>query len=228
MKVIHEKEGFRKTYSLRINEEGAIVVKTNKLTTTKELEEIIKRHNRWIEKRISVFNSKSLELKLELKNGDIIQVLGSKYYLKLCINSKKVRPKVYFEDYNIIIESSKILNYEEKKEYVRKFLVKLSKEVFEERTAFYASKYNFKYNRISVKAQKSKWGSCSSKGNLNFNWKLLLFPIKILDYVVIHEVCHLKEMNHSSDFWDLVLIECPDYKNCRKWLRTRENTLIPF
>ena len=79
--------------------------------------------------------------------------------------------------------------------------------------------YGFVYGRVSVKGQKSRWGSCSRQGNLNFNWRLLLAPPAVLDYVVIHELCHLKEMNHSARFWQLVARTCPDYATHRRWLR---------
>ncbi|MBU0727650.1 M48 family metallopeptidase, partial [Patescibacteria group bacterium] len=65
----------------------------------------------------------------------------------------------------------------------------------------------------------SRWGSCSDRKNLNFNWKLIMAPIEIIDYVVVHEMCHLKQMNHSSKFWNLVAEKMPDYKELRKWLK---------
>ena len=79
--------------------------------------------------------------------------------------------------------------------------------------------------RISIRAQKTRWGSCSSKGTLSFNWKLLLAPQEVIDYVVIHELCHLCEMNHSDRFWALVESIQPDYKLHRKWLKDNGHTL---
>ena len=82
-----------------------------------------------------------------------------------------------------------------------------------------------KINRITIKEQKSRWGSCSSKGNLNFNWRLILAPEAVLDYVVVHEMCHLKYMNHSKAFWSEVERILPDYKDRRKWLKENGNSL---
>lgn len=79
--------------------------------------------------------------------------------------------------------------------------------------------YGFTYGRVAVRDQKSRWGSCSRAGNLNFNWRLLLAPLPVLDYIVIHELCHLKEPNHSPRFWALVALGCPDYRERRRWLR---------
>ncbi len=77
----------------------------------------------------------------------------------------------------------------------------------------------FKYNRVAIRDQSSRWGSCSSKGNLNFNYRLALLTERQSDYIIVHELCHLKEMNHSSKFWDLVEQSIPDYKAIRTELK---------
>lgn len=74
-------------------------------------------------------------------------------------------------------------------------------------------------NKITVRDQKTRWGSCSSKGNLNLNYRLAYMPPEILDYVVVHELAHLRHMDHSREFWALVETYLPDYKECRKWLK---------
>jgi predicted metal-dependent hydrolase len=98
--------------------------------------------------------------------------------------------------------------------------------VFAERIALHNRAYQFRFGRVSVKAQKTRWGSCSKQGNLNFNWRLLLAPLPVLDYVVVHELCHLREMNHGSKFWQLVAVGCPDYAVHRRWLRAHGQDLV--
>lgn len=104
-----------------------------------------------------------------------------------------------------------------------------AKQYFPKRVEYYFSAYpdiiTGSYSSISIRNQKTRWGSCSSKGGLNFNWRLMLAPPNVLDYVVVHELCHLTHMNHSKEFWDCVSSILPDYKVLRKWLKDHGNEL---
>ncbi|MSU60381.1 MAG: M48 family peptidase [Candidatus Staskawiczbacteria bacterium] len=84
------------------------------------------------------------------------------------------------------------------------------------RIAHYNKIYHFKFNRIAIRNQRSRWGSCSKKGNLNFNYKIMLLPEKMADYVILHELCHLGEFNHSKNFWKLMAMRMPDYAKIKK------------
>lgn len=95
-----------------------------------------------------------------------------------------------------------------------------------ERVKFYAPKVGVTYGRITIRNQRSRWGSCSSKGNLNFNCLLMLTPAEVIDSVVVHELCHLKEMNHSDKFYAEILKVFPDYWKWDKWLKTNGDLLI--
>lgn len=95
-----------------------------------------------------------------------------------------------------------------------------------ERVAYFAPKVGVTYNGITIRNQRTRWGSCSSKGNLNFNCLLMLAPPDVLDYVVVHELCHRKEMNHSRKFWAEVEKILPDYQARRKWLSDYGTALI--
>lgn len=101
-----------------------------------------------------------------------------------------------------------------------------AKEVLPQKVAFYAGKMGVSYGRITIRNQKTRWGSCSSKGNLNFNCLLMLTPEEVQDYVVVHELCHRKEMNHSANFWKEVEKILPDYKERRKWLKEHGREII--
>lgn len=115
------------------------------------------------------------------------------------------------------------------KPYTEEELLQMKKDAIKllpSRCEYYASLMGVSYNRIAIKAQRSRWGSCSAKKNLNFNCLLMLCPEEIQDYVVVHELSHLKEMNHSPAFWAEVGKILPDYKKRRRWLRSQGEALI--
>ncbi len=101
-----------------------------------------------------------------------------------------------------------------------------TKKLVTKRAAYYASIMGVTFNRITVRAQRTRWGSCSTKGNLNFNCLLALVPPDVLDYVVVHELCHLKQMNHSACFWTEVQKILPDFAESRLWLKQNGSVLI--
>lgn len=99
-------------------------------------------------------------------------------------------------------------------------------QVIPQRAAFFAPKVGVTYGGITIRNQRTRWGSCSSKKNLNFNCLLMLVPPEVLDYVVVHELCHLKEMNHSPRFWAEVGRVLPDYRVQKQWLKEHGSALI--
>ena len=101
-----------------------------------------------------------------------------------------------------------------------------AKPIIEEKVRLFADKIGVKYGKITIRNQKTRYGSCTAKGNLNFNCLIMLMPEKIIDYVIVHELCHIKEMNHSRRFWNEVESILPDYKERRKWLKLNGNILI--
>ena len=114
----------------------------------------------------------------------------------------------------IVIKSKK-----EKKEEYLKYKDK-ALQIAQTRLEYFNKFYNFKWGRVTIRNQKTRWGSCSKKGNLNFNYKISLLSPNEADYIIVHELCHLKEFNHSQRFWDLVVKTVPNYKEVRRNLRT--------
>ena len=113
------------------------------------------------------------------------------------------------------------LTYDELRELANKAL-----EVIPQRVAFYAPHVGVTYGRITIRNQRTRWGSCSSKGNLNFNCLLMLAPPEVLDSVVVHELCHRKELNHSDRFYAHVLRVFPDYWRWNRWLKDNGDSLL--
>ena len=94
-----------------------------------------------------------------------------------------------------------------------------AREVLTKKSDDYKEILHVNYTRIRIGDQKTRWGSCSSKGTISYNWRLILMPERIQNYVVVHELCHLLEMNHSPAFWKKVSEVLPDYQSSRKWLK---------
>lgn len=117
-----------------------------------------------------------------------------------------------------VMESRPPADYEENPSLERQYR-ELARGRITERVRYYAAQMEVSYGRISIRAAKTRWGSCSAGGNLNFHWKLVLMPPEVLDYVVVHELAHRKEMNHSYRFWKVVEKVLPDYRQTREWLK---------
>ncbi|MBD5489105.1 MAG: M48 family metallopeptidase [Lachnospiraceae bacterium] len=109
---------------------------------------------------------------------------------------------------------------------LEKRYITAAKEYFPKRVAHFQQFTGGSYNRITIRDQKTRWGSCSARGTLSFNWRLMLAPPAILDYVVVHELCHLTHMNHSAAFWQKVESVYPDYRTARKWLKDHGQELV--
>ena len=105
-------------------------------------------------------------------------------------------------------------------------LMKQAKAVIPERAAYWAERIGVRYGRITIRCQKTRWGSCSTKGNLNFNCLLMLTPPEVLDSIVVHELCHRKEMNHSGRFYAEVLRVMPEYRQHQQWLKEHGEMIL--
>ncbi len=160
----------------------------------------------------------SKSLRISIKNDNRVLLSMPKYY------SFKRAESFVFENFSKILKHlldnrhhqsirliDKDMNYLENKERARDLIAKI--------LDIYSHYYGFKYSGFSIRNQSTRWGSCSNKGHLNFNYKLLFLPLRLAEYVVVHELCHLKEMNHSDKFWKLVARIFPNYKELREEIK---------
>lgn len=132
-------------------------------------------------------------------------------------NSKKVTVKLEGNSLVLSCPAGKEINT---LKVYKAWLLKKALEYIPIRVKELAAKYSFIYNKLFVKKQRTRWGSCSSKKNLSFNYKLMKFRKEVIDYVIIHELCHLRQLNHSQKFWALVEQILPNYKALRAELKT--------
>lgn len=108
---------------------------------------------------------------------------------------------------------------------LREWLVDRAREAFAERAAYWAPRLEVRYERLTIRDQRTVWGSCTRAGHLSFNWRIVMAPPEVLDYLVIHELSHLREMNHSKRFWAVVASQCPEWRAHRRWLRDHSGRL---
>ena len=155
---------------------------------------------------------------INLSTGSKLSLLGRDYIIADVL--KKGRNKIIVKDNLITIEYTKTTQ-----EVFIKYVKTVLKSYLTVASKDYAEEIDEKFNKITVKKVSTIWGSCSSKQNLNYNYKLAFCPMWVIDYVVAHEVCHLKHKNHSKKFWDLVKTMYPNYKQAKKWLKENGNNL---
>ncbi len=158
-------------------------------------------------------------LRLSVKaDGRIVLSVGRVYPLFLIKNFLQTK-QAWLEDSLVKIKTrNSLFSLKHTALEITKYK-KQTKVLVEERLKYFNQFYNFQYNRIAVRNQSSRWGSCSSKKNLNFNYRLCLLPQDLADMVIVHELCHLQEMNHSKAFWVQVAKTIPSYKILEKKLK---------
>ncbi|MBP9759220.1 M48 family metallopeptidase [Candidatus Dojkabacteria bacterium] len=179
--------------------------------------------NNWINERLDKLKSK-LDESLNFSNNSIIPIFETDTQVERIV-TKVANTKVFINNNKILVFSNK----HTKESEIKKAIIKSLITEFRKNLLVTVEKYNtegkFKYHRIAIKDNRTNWGSCSTKGNLNFNWKLIFAPKGVYEYVVVHELCHLIEHNHSKAFWNLVKSICPDFETKRKWLKRNGHKL---
>jgi predicted metal-dependent hydrolase len=213
----------RKSLAITIKPDGAVHVKAPYFVSQKEIEAFLHKKADWITATIDRFSQMEKTKACKLSSGDPLLFLGQEYTFVIRSLERK-RAKVSIDEFNreIILAAGHSANAKEKEAALESWFRQCAKEVIHEKAAYFAKILNVTYAAIRVKDQKSLWGSCSAQGNLNFNWRIILAPEEIIDYLVVHELCHRRFMNHSADFWQCVAFVLPKYKQSRKWLK--ENT----
>lgn len=216
------KKSKRKTISIAVLQDGEVVVHAPNFVSEATIGDILSKKQSWIvEKRNKIV--KQMETMdrfnyLSYEDGSNLLYQGTLYPLFIIEDTKYKKPKVVFDNEQFYIYGNNS-SYSEKREALRLWYREQARGKIIERISYYDKIIGVNYGTIRIKEQKGCYGSCSSKGNLNFNLKCILAPPEILDYVVVHELCHLKYFNHSEQFWSLVSSVLPDYKQRRAWLK---------
>lgn len=212
----------KRTADIRVNE-GAISVVVPKETPNTKITQLITKKRQWIRNKMLVQREVMPASERSFVSGEGFSYLGRNYRLK--VHRGRFQPvKLIYGQLTLtcprgqkdtdLIRSSLIHWYKHQAE------LKLQQKVKR-----YAAMMGLSPNGVGIKSFKSRWGSCSVKGKLDFNWKIVMAPNRIVDYVVVHELCHLKQHDHSPKFWKLVERVMPDYLASKEWLKTHSKNL---
>ncbi|MGI6037137.1 MAG: M48 family metallopeptidase [Limnochordia bacterium] len=210
----------RKTVEIQIHPPGLVRVRAPKGCSEDQIARLVASKADWIGEKLKEVKERT-PIRRPLVPGQPFLYLGREYQLKLLSDSN---PQVSLAGEQLCISSPSF-----EPDYLRKLLegwyrYEGQREI-EERVAVFAPLVGKAPREIRVKEQKRRWGSCTSQGRLLFNWRCVMAPKAILDYIVVHEMCHLQQMNHSPRFWRLVGQILPDYQERRDWLREHGHRL---
>ena len=173
---------------------------------------------------VSVIRSNRKTISIQIKPNEVIVRVPARMKQNEIEKFVEIKRNWIEKHLQSFSERKKLLQNTEPytEEEIRSFVAK-AKEVISQKVEFFAGRIGVTYNKITIRCQRTRWGSCSSKGNLNFNCLLVLLPDEIIDSVVVHELCHRKKMNHSAKFYTEIEKVFPDYNRCRQWLKQNGN-----
>lgn len=207
----------RKTLALIVETDGTLTVRAPQRMKDDDIRRFIEEKKDWIKRKQAKAREDTLPLRRYV-DGETFWYLGEKVPLRIVPDCKPA----------LVLDGSFKLTRSAQPKAESVFITwyrKQARKVLSERVEFFARQHGMKAGKIRISSARTRWGSCSSKKTLSFTWRLVMAPKEVIDYVVVHELCHLKEMNHSKAFWAQVEAILPDYKSRRKWLKNHGKLL---
>ena len=200
----------RKTLSISVNENAELIVRAPKRISNKEIQAFITDKMNWVNNKQNLARTRIAEIK---KDQGKYLYLG-KLFPIIIDNTCTKNVSFNGNEFVTSVENQSIFNTSLKSWYKKRF-----KEIALPRLIYFSTKHNLKINQVRIKEQKTLWGSCSSKNNINLNYLLMMAPMLVIDYVIIHELVHTIHKNHSVAFWKVVEFIMPNYKDAKHWLK---------
>jgi predicted metal-dependent hydrolase len=209
----------RKTLALIVKPDGSLIVRAPLRASEKAIREFIAQHVEWIQKKQAEALASRPPATRQYVPGEMFMYLGNAYPLEIVKGQRK--PLILEGSFKLAAsaQSNAKLVFE-------RWYRAQAKQILAERVELYASQYDFQYKKVGITSARTRWGSCSADRSLNFSWRLILTPLKAVDYVVVHELVHTVFHDHSRKFWNRVETVMPDYKERRKWLRKNGGQLM--
>lgn len=198
-------------------EESSVLIAVPRLLELERIKKLLKNKRQWIKDKIALHYEAQPKSNKEFVSGECFSYLGRNYRLK--VNQGYYKPAKLINGRFSVTLFAGANNAELIKESLLAWYEKHAEIKFNEKVKRYADIMNVKYNSVGIKNYKSRWGSCTAEGDITFNWKVIMAPNRIVDYVVVHELCHLIHHDHSPKFWREVERFMPDYLECKEWLK---------
>ena len=213
-----------KKITLKIKSNGELIITTPPLVPKFLIKKFVEQNKSWIQEKQQQREKTSPKFIGE----NFLYLFGKKYPLKIVQSPEPSRVVLKKEEVILNIHDSgnkTDFDCTNPPMVLTRFIKNTAQHYITKKTAIFATKMKLEYKKISFKAQKTRWGSCSSRGNLNFNWKLAHFSPAVIDYVIVHELAHREQMNHSRSFWQLVEKHQPEYRIHRGWLKRQGSSI---
>jgi len=209
-KIIYSK---RKTISLSVDNEGRVIVRAPLKCPDRRINEALGDSESWIKKQLKKYEeSRLIADRYSVKNGGKILLLGDEFEICFAdIKAADVKGKTIFLPEN-----------KNPQEQLKTLFKKIAVGYFTERTQYFSSLTGLVPSSVKVTSAKTRWGSCNAEKRISYSLSLVMCPLNVIDYVIVHELCHIKHLNHSALFWSEVEKVIPDYRDRRKWLRDNQ------
>ena len=213
----------RRRLSLTIDHRGLRVLGPMNLSL-RQSESLILMHEPWILQKLDEWRPERLNRGWSINGASPLPIFGVPHSVRTLEHTAR-NPRIEQLNNSLILHTKEPLNTERNHKALVQWLRHEALSYFESRINEFASRMQVRASALSLSQARTRWGSCTSNGHIRLNWRLVHLPQDLVDYVIVHELAHLKEMNHSPRFWDVVATVCPDHKTARKALRSHIATL---
>ena len=210
----------RKTIAIIVRPDGSLLVRAPLRASNQSIQEFVANNTRWIERTRARIKTVAPPPPKQYVPGEEFEYLGNTYPMEIVVDQMK---SLLLEDGKFKLASC----MQDKAALVfERWYKEQARQILSERVEYYARQNEFQYRKIGITSARTRWGSCSATGALNFSWRLIQAPIEAVDYVVVHELVHTVIHNHSKKFWKRLELSMPDYRERRKWLRSNGHRLL--
>lgn len=210
----------RRSVALTVSREGTLTVRAPLRFPIDRIEAFIEEKRIWVDRVTEKMRLRSEEKgNHTYQDGEVFWYVGARYPLRL---SERAAPSLSFSGNEFVLARR---FHSRAKERFLAWYRREAKRVLAERVEYFARQYELRYTAVTINAARTRWGSCSGAGRLNFTFRLVMAPVSVIDYVVVHELAHLEHKNHSSAFWKAVAAMYPDFESARAWLKKNGHML---